>query len=42
MGRFDYVFQALIVNEPEQLLSEMAVNFGGVAVTVRQKHKLVK
>jgi len=42
MGRFDYVFGALIVNEPEKLLREMAVKFGGVAVTVRQKRKLAK
>lgn len=42
MGRFDYVFGALIVNEPEKLLRDMAVKFGGIPVTVRRKRKLTK
>lgn len=42
MGRFDYVFGALIVNEPEKLLRDLAVKFGGTLVTVRQKRKLTK
>lgn len=42
MGRFDYVFGALIVNEPEKLLRDMAVKFGGIPVTVRKKRIFTK
>jgi hypothetical protein len=36
MGRFDYVFGALIVNEPDKLLRDTAIKFGA-AVVVKSK-----
>lgn len=38
MGRFDYVFGALIINESEKLLRDTAVKFGA-AVVVKPKRK---
>lgn len=39
MGRFDYVFGALIVNESEKLLRDTAIKFGA-AVVVKAKRRL--
>ena len=41
MGRFDYVFGAVIVNESEKLLRDTAVKFGA-AVVVKPKRRIVE
>ncbi|MGQ2995040.1 MAG: hypothetical protein ACT6R4_13735, partial [Variovorax sp.] len=41
MGRFDYIFGALIVNESEKLLRDTAVKFGA-AVVVKPKRRRLK
>lgn len=41
MGRFDYVFGALIVSESDQLLRDTAVKFGA-AVVVKQRRRISK
>jgi hypothetical protein len=42
MGRFQYFFGAVIVNEPEELLRNVAVKFGAPVVVKSKKRRIAK